>query len=370
MTMEEILTSGLAELGVPTTAAQLSQLRAYYTLLDERSKVMNLTAIEGEEATARLHFLDSAALLRYVRLSGKAAADIGSGAGFPGLVAAILAPDADVTLIDSLQKRVTFQQEVCDTVGLGNVTCLAGRAEEESALRESFEVVTSRAVARMTMLCELCLPLVRVGGVFAAMKGPEPEEEVQEAAGLPVAWCDLGGGLLWDQKEAYTLDLPKEAAAIREAFERTVPAAGREQMEIRTQLGRFLAAPCGLLLATVRGVKDSWVGVDASMADLPRACLAGVQYHVSLLGSIGLQGRSSRFLSGRSTDSLDHFGRRLLPPVSPGDILVFHGAGAYSRSMASNYGGSLRCPEILLEDGVPRLIRRREVVEDLLPGLL
>ena len=195
-------------------------------------------------------------------------------------------------------------------------------------------------------------------------------EEVQEAAGLPVAWCDLGGGLLWDQKEAYTLDLPKEAAAIREAFERTVPAAGREQMEIRTQLGRFLAAPCGLLLATVRGVKDSWVGVDASMADLPRACLAGVQYHVSLLGSIGLQGRSSRFLSGRSTDSLDHFGRRLLPPVSPGDILVFHGAGAYSRSMASNYGGSLRCPEILLEDGVPRLIRRREVVEDLLPGLL
>ena len=78
MTMEEILTSGLAELGVPTTAAQLSQLRAYYTLLDERSKVMNLTAIEGEEATARLHFLDSAALLRYVRLSGKTAADIGS----------------------------------------------------------------------------------------------------------------------------------------------------------------------------------------------------------------------------------------------------------------------------------------------------
>ena len=117
-----------------------------------------------------------------MRLSGKTAADIGSGAGFPGLVAAILAPDADITLIDSLQKRVTFQQEVCDTVGLGNVTCLAGRAEEESALRESFEVVTSRAVARMTMLCELCLPLVRVGGVFAAMKGPEPEEEVQEAA--------------------------------------------------------------------------------------------------------------------------------------------------------------------------------------------
>lgn len=134
MTMEEILTSGLAELGVPATAAQLSQLRAYYTLLDERSKVMNLTAIEGEEATARLHFLDSAALLRYVRLSGKTAADIGSGAGFPGLVAAILAPDADITLIDSLQKRVTVP---AGGVRYGRSRerhmALAGRAEEESA---------------------------------------------------------------------------------------------------------------------------------------------------------------------------------------------------------------------------------------------
>ena len=133
MTMEEILTSGLAELGVPATAAQLSQLRAYYTLLDERSKVMNLTAIEGEEATARLHFLDSAALLRYVRLSGKTAADIGSGAGFPGLVAAILAPDADITLIDSLQKRVTFQQEVCDRSRERHMPCRACRGRERAA---------------------------------------------------------------------------------------------------------------------------------------------------------------------------------------------------------------------------------------------
>lgn len=182
MTLEEILISGFSELGIPAAETQLSQLRTYYTLLDERSKVMNLTAIEGEEATGRLHFLDSAALLRYVALSGRKVADIGSGAGFPGLVTAVLAPDADITLIDSLQKRVVFQQEVCDALGLKNVTCLAGRAEEETALRGIFDVVTSRAVARMTMLCELCLPLVRVGGVFAAMKGPEPEEEVQEAA--------------------------------------------------------------------------------------------------------------------------------------------------------------------------------------------
>ena len=181
MTMEEILVSGLRELEVPVTEEQLRKLRSYYTLLDEKSKVMNLTAIEGEEATARLHFLDCAALLRYVKLSGCSAADIGSGAGFPGLVAAILVPDAHLTLIDSLQKRVAFQQEVCDALALTNVTPLAGRAEEESDKRESFDVVTSRAVARLSMLCELCMPLVRVGGVFAAMKGPEPEDEVHEA---------------------------------------------------------------------------------------------------------------------------------------------------------------------------------------------
>ena len=199
MTLEEILVSGFAELGVPASEAQLAQLRSYYTLLDERSKVMNLTAIEGEEATARLHFLDSAALLKYVRLNGKTAADIGSGAGFPGLVAAILAPEARVTLIDSLLKRVAFQQEVCEAAGLTNVTCLAGRAEEETALRESFDVVTSRAVARLGMLCELCLPLVKVGGVFAAMKGPEPEEEIREAErGIRT----LGGGKVRIEKYA------------------------------------------------------------------------------------------------------------------------------------------------------------------------
>ena len=97
--MEAHLRKGLVELGLGDDAAP--SLLRFGELLLEKNKVMNLTAIEGEEATARLHFLDSAALLRYVRLSGKTAADIGSGAGFPGLVAAILAPDADITLIDS-----------------------------------------------------------------------------------------------------------------------------------------------------------------------------------------------------------------------------------------------------------------------------
>ena len=110
---------------------------------------------------------------------------------FPGLVLAILEPEVQVTLLDSQQKRVAFQREVCQTLGLGNVTCLAGRAEEAGELRESFDVVASRAVARLNLLSELCLPLVKKGGLFAAMKGPAPEEELQEAGS---ALRRLGGG--------------------------------------------------------------------------------------------------------------------------------------------------------------------------------
>ena len=148
MTMEEILTSGLAELGVPATAAQLSQLRAYYTLLDERSKVMNLTAIEGEEATARLHFLDSAALLRYVRLSSKTAADIGSGAGFPGIVAKLYKPQLALTLMEPTCKRVDFLRYVCGQLGL-EAEFVKERAEEAARKRwrEAFDVASARAVA-------------------------------------------------------------------------------------------------------------------------------------------------------------------------------------------------------------------------------
>ena len=189
--MEEILRAGFAALGVPVPPDALEKLRAYYTLLDEKNRVMNLTAITGEEDTARLHFLDCGALLRWLNLEGKTAADIGTGAGFPGLVLKILSPGTDMTLLDSLQKRVGFLQEVCDALSLTGVTCIAGRAEEQTALRETFDVVTSRAVARLSMLCELCLPLVKVGGTFAAMKGPEPEEELAEAKN---AVARLGGG--------------------------------------------------------------------------------------------------------------------------------------------------------------------------------
>ena len=180
--MEEILRAGFAALGVDVPPAAIEQLRQYYELLEETNAVMNLTAIRGEQDTARLHFLDCGALVRYLPEGCVSLCDVGSGAGFPGLVLKILRPELRLTMLDSLQKRVAFQRRTADALGLENVACIAGRAEEETALRESFDAVTSRAVARLGMLCELCLPLVKPGGVFLAMKGPDPEEELTEAA--------------------------------------------------------------------------------------------------------------------------------------------------------------------------------------------
>ncbi len=189
--MRQILAAGFDALGVPATEEALAALERFYVLLDEKNKVMNLTAIKGEEDAARLHFLDCGALLRYIDPVGKTLADVGSGAGFPGLVLKILSPETKLTSLDSLGKRIAFQQETAAALGLEGVECLCARAEELSDRRESFDIVTSRAVARLSILAELCLPLVKVGGVFAAMKGPEPGEEISQAErGIRL----LGGG--------------------------------------------------------------------------------------------------------------------------------------------------------------------------------
>ncbi len=180
--LEVILADGLHCLGIPFTDGTLEKFRIYYTLLSERSKQMNLTAISGEADVAHSHLLDCAAVLTQFPFSGQVL-DIGSGAGFPGLVLKILCPELSLTLMDSTQKRVQFQQEVCAALGLKDVTCLHMRAEEAPAsMRESYDVVISRAVARLNLLVELSMPFVSVNGAFLAMKGPAAEEEVRESA--------------------------------------------------------------------------------------------------------------------------------------------------------------------------------------------
>ena len=179
--LEENLTAGLAAWRLHCDARLLRRFRRYYEALTERNRVMNLTAIEGEADTARLHFLDSLSPLLLFPLEGKRVIDVGTGAGFPGLPLKIACPDLSLTLLDSQQKRVEFLRETCDLLELEDVECLHARAEECGKLRESFDLALSRAVARLNVLCELCLPFVKVGGAFLALKGPAVSEELNEA---------------------------------------------------------------------------------------------------------------------------------------------------------------------------------------------
>ncbi len=180
--LEDILASGFGELSLSVDAQALPRYRLYFDRLAEQNKLMNLTAIDGEEDSARLHFLDSAALLTLADFRGKSVIDVGSGAGFPGLALKVAEPDIRLTLLDSLEKRVRFLRALSDELGFDDVVCLHARAEEAPPkLRESFDIACSRAVARLNLLCELCLPFVRVGGLFLAMKGPGAEEEAREA---------------------------------------------------------------------------------------------------------------------------------------------------------------------------------------------
>ena len=172
--MEKLLRAGFAALGLPLDETALARFQTYYTLLDERSKVMNLTAIHGETDVAQLHFLDSAALLTVEPLAGKSVIDIGTGAGFPGLPLKIAQPDISLTLLDSLDKRVRFLGDVCAATGLTDVTCLHTRAEEAPELHGQFDAAVSRAVARLYLLSTtIVLVLIDAVSVWlgaAAMK--------------------------------------------------------------------------------------------------------------------------------------------------------------------------------------------------------
>jgi 16S rRNA (guanine527-N7)-methyltransferase len=199
------LTDWLAEIGRrlnrPFTELETDQFLAYFQLLKEWNENVNLTAIVDDEGIAIRHLLDSLSLLPYLDRQessgpghGPSLIDVGSGAGFPGLPLKIVRPDLKVTLLDSLAKRIRFLDAVIRELCLAGITAVHRRAEEAARLtggREKFDIATARAVASLPALCEYCLPFVRVGGIFLAMRGPAESDHGEASRAIRL----LGGEL-------------------------------------------------------------------------------------------------------------------------------------------------------------------------------
>ncbi len=171
----------LKEHHIELTQTQLDQFERYYELLVEWNEKMNLTNITEKEEVYLKHFYDSLTLGFFHPLNDESLCDIGAGAGFPSIPLKIVYPNLKITIVDSLNKRITFLNHLVKELGLTNVTAVAARAEEYAVdHRESFDIVSARAVARLNILDELCLPLCKVGGHFITLKGAQGEQELKE----------------------------------------------------------------------------------------------------------------------------------------------------------------------------------------------
>ena len=181
--MEKTLKEGLDRLGLSLPQERQEKLCAFARAMVKQNEVMNLTAITEDAQVAKLHLLDSLTVLCCADLKGKTLIDVGCGAGFPGVPLAIACPEANITLLDSLGKRVKWLEQILPQLGI-HAECVTARAEEAVASRrESYDFATSRAVARLNILLELTAPYVKVGGAVLAMKGAAAKEELSECAG-------------------------------------------------------------------------------------------------------------------------------------------------------------------------------------------
>ena len=180
---------GLEELGIALSLEQKKQFITYYEYLVEKNKVMNLTAITEYNEVILKHFLDSLSIVKVgsfdqKKLAGKSVIDIGTGAGFPGIPLKIAFPELKITLLDSLNKRVNFLNEVIEMLGLKDVTAIHGRAEDyakQKEHREKYDFCVSRAVANLSTLSEYCIPFVKEGGSFISYKSGKIDEELAQA---------------------------------------------------------------------------------------------------------------------------------------------------------------------------------------------
>ena len=196
MEFYDLMAKAAEDVGLELTTEQYDQFITYMRLLQEWNEKINLTAILEDEEIIKKHFIDSIKAFKRDEFKKNVnMIDVGTGAGFPGIPIAIMSPNINVTLLDSLNKRIKFLDIVISKLGLKNIKTIHSRAEDgarNKKLREKFDIATSRAVANMSVLSEYCLPYVKVGGKFIALKGPAVDQEIEES---DVAIKTLGGEL-------------------------------------------------------------------------------------------------------------------------------------------------------------------------------
>lgn len=209
MNIKDYIISAVKNYKIELSDEQLGKLSAYYELLVSANEKMNLTAITEPNEVAVKHFADSLSVFNYIDIpEGASVIDVGTGAGFPGLVMKIARPDIELTLLDSLNKRLNFLDDVLNTLNL-KAELVHARAEEGGQnidYRECYDLAVSRAVARLNVLCEYCLPYVRLSGSFIAFKGGDADEEINNASKAIQA---LGG----KKKNVYKFELPNDCGS-------------------------------------------------------------------------------------------------------------------------------------------------------------
>ena len=226
--MRETLKEALSAMDLSMPEERIDTLCTFAQRVIEQNEVMNLTAITEPKAVAKLHLADSLTVLKCADLAGKSLIDVGCGAGFPGVPLKIACPELNLTLLDSLGKRVRWLEETLPTLGI-NAECLTGRAEElVTDRRETYDFATSRAVARLNILLELTAPFVKVGGAVLALKGAAAQEELDEAKG---AIQKLG--LKLEAKKAFPIDGAGHTVLVLRKIAPTPPKYPRRYAKIK-----------------------------------------------------------------------------------------------------------------------------------------